>query len=311
VALQAGLEPIPGYRLTQPLGAGAFGDVWEAACLDGQRVALKFIDCRTHSATMISSEVRVLRALAELRHPNIIQLLTVQASSRYLVLVMERADGNLSDLRNAYQQHAGGNIPPEHALDLLEQAAEALDFLAGARLSGFSSARGLQHCDIKPSNLLLIGNRLKVADFGLCAGSGWHTHTGGWKGTLPYAAPELYNGSATTGTDQYALAVTFCEMVMGDRPFFKSGSAPGTPVGTPIDLTKLRDKEFPIIARALHPYPSSRWPSCRAFIEALRQATQPGRGGAAVRIYPRGLHGSLRQSGLSRIIASKTAKAAK
>ena len=91
MSLAAGLEPIPGYRLTQPLGAGAFGDVWEAAYQGNHRVALKFIDCRTRSATMISSEVRVLRGLAELRHPNIIQLLGVHASSRYLVLAGDGA----------------------------------------------------------------------------------------------------------------------------------------------------------------------------------------------------------------------------
>jgi serine/threonine-protein kinase len=132
-----------------------------------------------------------------------------------------------------------------------------------------------------------------VADFGLCAGSGWHTHTGGWKGTLPYAAPELFNGAAVPGTDQFALAVTFCEVVMGERPFFKGPS----PTGLPVDLTRLREREYPILARALHPYPSSRWPSCQAFLAALRKAAHTPRAGTSVRIYPRGMHGSLRQTG--------------
>jgi serine/threonine protein kinase len=211
---------------------------------------------------------------------------------------MERADGNLADLRAAYQEHTGGNIPPDHALELLGQAAVALDFLAGLKLPGFSCAGGLQHCDVKPSNLLVLGDKLKVADFGLCAGSGWHTHTGGWKGTRPYAAPELFNGAAVPGTDQYALAVTFCEMVMGERPFFQA--APNTPTGLPIDLTKLRDKEFPIIARALHPYPSSRWPTCQAFIQELRKVALLPRGPSSVRIFPRGPRGSLRRSGQHR-----------
>jgi serine/threonine protein kinase len=263
-------------------------------------VALKFMDCRTRSATMIAGEVRILRGLAELRHPNIISLLGVHASSKYLVLVMERADGNLADLREVYQDQTGGNIPPEHALDLLDQAAEALDFLAEIKLPGVIRAGGLQHCDVKPSNLLLVGDTLKVADFGLCAGSGWQTHTGGWKGTLPYAAPELYNGSATRGTDQYALAVTFCELVMGDRPFFKTDGKQPPPVGMPLDMTKLREREFPVIVRALHPYPSSRWPSCKAFMQALRKAAIQTRSPTAVRIFPRGRSGSIRRSGMMR-----------
>jgi serine/threonine protein kinase len=249
---------------------------------------------------MVACEVRVLRKLAELSHPNIINLLGVHASSKYLVLVMERADGNLADLRKVYQEQTGDNIPPDHALDMLDQAAEALDFLAELKLPGITQSGGLQHCDIKPSNLLLVGDTLKVADFGLCAGAGWQTHTGGWKGTLPYAAPELYNGAATRGTDQYALAVTFCELVMGDRPFLKDyGQAPSA-TSMPIDLTKLREREFPVLVRALHPFPSSRWPSCKAFMHALRKAVTQSRSSSSVRIYPRGMSGSIRRSGPSR-----------
>lgn len=295
MTLEAGLQPIPGFRLTRPLGAGAFGDVWEAQREDSQSIALKFIDCRKNTASSVANEVRLLRALAELQHPNIIPINGIHASSRYIVVAMERADGNLADLHAAYREETGGNMPPGHALELLEQAASALDYLATVKLAAFPALRGLQHCDIKPSNLLLVGNQLKVTDFGLCSGTGWVTHHNSWRGTLPYAAPELYNGAATTGTDQYALAVTFCELVMGDRPFWKNRPADQGPSGIPIDLTKIRENEFPIISRALHPYPSSRWPSCRAFIQALRKVAEPPRRGSSVKIFPRGLRGTLRQ----------------
>src|SRR5215207_6445723 len=146
----------------------------------------------------------------------------------------------------------------------------------------------MQHCDIKPSNLLLMGNKVKVADFGLCAGAGWQTHHGGWRGTPPYAAPELYRGAAAAGTDQFALAVTFCRMVMWDRPFWPGDPTKKPTEGPPIDLTKLRDSEFPVISRALHPFPSARYPSCQAFVEALRLVCERGRQASASRIYPRG-----------------------
>src|SRR5262249_9453323 len=102
--------------------------------------------------------------------------------------------------------------------------------------------------------------------------------------------------AAVPGTDQYALAVTFCEVVMGDRPFWKGESPNRGPAGLPIDLTKLREKEYPVLVRALHPYPSSRWPSCRAFLQALRKAVDTPRGKVSVRIYPRGHSGSLRRT---------------
>lgn len=290
---QAGMQPVPGLTLTQQLGNGAFADVWEAVRADRSRVALKFLDCRKRGASMVATEVRILRGLTTLQHPNIIPLHAVHAWGQFVVLVLERADGNLEDLRQAYQQHANSNVPPDHALDLLAQAADALDFIASLRQTGLSGSRGLQHCDIKPSNLLLVGQTLKVADFGLSAGAGWNTTNGGWKGTPPYAAPELYGSAATVGTDQFALAVTFCAIVMGGRPFWNRADLASTPpAGTPIDLTRLREKEMPIITRALHRYPSSRWPSCRAFIDELRKVNDKPRG--ATRIFPRGLHGSIR-----------------
>jgi serine/threonine-protein kinase len=273
VVFAAGQQHIPGFHLTQQLGAGAFGVVWEAKNPEGKAVALKFIDCRSKSGSLISSEIRVLRALQGLHHPHIIRLHGVYASGQYIVLSMERADGNLNDLRTAYQTERSRNIPPEHLLELLQQIAEALDFLTTVKLPGFNpTTQGLQHCDIKPANLLMFGRRVKVADFGLCAGTSWLTHRNAWKGTYPYAAPELFRGQATVGTDQYALAVTYLELMAGERAFFKHVPGPNEPHSMPIDLTKVRGREVPILARALHAHPTMRWPSCQAFVAALREA---------------------------------------
>jgi serine/threonine protein kinase len=271
--LEAGSHPIPGFRLTQRLGAGAFGEVWEAQGPEGKLVALKFMDCRAKSNTIISSEIRVLRGLSELRHPNFIQLHGVHAASHYIVLSMERADGNLEDLRRVYLEETNKNIPSDHVMEMLEQVAVALDFLSELKLPGVNpSSRGLQHCDIKPSNLLLIGDCVKIADFGLCAGTSWQTHRNGWRGTPPFAAPELYKGLATAGTDQYALCITFLKLCTGERAFWKNVPVDAPPSGFPVDLTKLREREVSAISRALHPQPASRWPSCQAFIQALRDS---------------------------------------
>jgi serine/threonine protein kinase len=273
--LEVGSQPIPGHRLTRRLGAGAFGEVWEAHDPDEKLVALKFMDCRAASPSLISSEIRVLRGLSELQHPHCIRMYGVHSTAQHIVLSMERADGNLDDLRQVYLEETGKNIPIDHVLELLEQAAEGLDFLAELQLPNVNpSSRGLQHCDIKPSNLLLLGDCVKIADFGLCAGTNWQTHRNGWRGTPPYAAPELFKGQAAVGTDQYALCITFLHLCAGDRPFWNHPPEDAPPSGMPIDLTKLRERELPVFARALHPNASSRWPSCRAFIQALREISQ-------------------------------------
>jgi serine/threonine-protein kinase len=274
VVIEAGMEAIPGYRLTEQLGAGGFAEVWEARNAAGGVVALKFLDTRKRDASNLQSEIRVLRGLRELSHPNIIEFYGVHARSHYLILSMERADGSLLDLLRAYRKLGRPCVPADETLDMLEQAAHALDFLMGQKLPCFNvSSPGLQHCDIKPSNLLLVGDTVKVADFGLCASTSWQTHRKGWKGTPPYAAPELFNGKASPNTDQYALAVTYCEMSLGEEVFFPIQTT-DSPSSMPIDLTKIRAPEVPVLARAMARNWTDRWLSCEAFITALRAAVQ-------------------------------------
>ena len=272
MALQANTEPVPGYRLQCRLGAGGFGEVWEAIAPDGAKVALKFIDSRSKDATLLRSEIRILRSIRELDHPNLIRLIDVFACSHYLVLCMERADGNLDELRQAYHDETGGHIPADHLMELMEQTATGLDYLANLRLPGFNmTALGMQHCDVKPTNLLLLGDDVKIADFGLCAGMGQQTHRKGLRGTPPFAAPELYQGRVCSQTDQYSLAVSWCDLVGGNRMFRKNmGTDGGTTYS--IDLTLAREREVSALARALSDDPLRRHPNCLAFVAALREA---------------------------------------
>jgi serine/threonine protein kinase len=266
-------ETVPGYQLRQRLGTGGFAEVWDAIGPDGKVVALKFIDTRGKPAALLRGEIRVLRAVSQLNHPNLIKMGDVLARGHFLVVSMERADGNLDELRQAYLEETGQHIPADHLLELLEQTANALDHLAAMRLPGFNlSSPGMQHCDVKPSNLLLLGETVKVADFGLCAAEGQHTHRDSWRGTWPYAAPELYHGRATHTTDQYALAVCWCDLGGGPRMFRDPKTQNGPFM--PIDLMRARMQEAPVLARALHDDPTRRYPNCRAFIAALREVAR-------------------------------------
>jgi serine/threonine protein kinase, bacterial len=276
LVLHVGSEPVLGFSLRSRLGVGAFGEVWEARPPGGGRVALKFVDSRMKDASILRAEVRVLRALSESAHPNFIRLLGVFASSHYLVLSMERADGNLEELKQMYRQVSGRNIAPEHLLELLAQVAAGLDFFARLRLPGFNLASsGMQHCDVKPTNLLLVGDVVKIADFGLCAAMGQQTHKHGCRGTPPFAAPELFRGRASSTSDQFSLAVTYCDLVAGERiltPVNQGGEAT-----LEVNLSKVRGRERPVLERALAADPSRRWPSCQSFVDALREVALPPR----------------------------------
>src|SRR5262249_50762359 len=143
---------------------------------------------------------------------------------------------------------------------LLAEAAEALDYL-NARQHKINGARvAIQHCDIKPNNLLLCGETLKVADFGLSSFLIAQLETRNRAGTLDYCAPEIFQSRLSNQTDQYALAITYCQIRGGRLPFsdtpatFQSGYVRPTP-----DLSMLAEPERPIIAKALNPVPQNRW----------------------------------------------------
>ncbi len=266
--LNAGMEACPGFKLVKRIGKGGFGEVWQAIGADGQKVALKFVDCRSKDNSVVVNEIKLLLALRDLQHPHVIQLLNINTGPNYIILVMELADGSLNDLHYIYQQDYKTNIPPKVLCQLLTQAANALDFLAVQKFqtSSFSKS-GLQHCDVKPSNILILNGIVKVADFGLSGPMMWNSRRGVMVGTPPYAAPELYEGKTSEHTDQFGLAVTYVELRTGRWPY-KEKSITKLRQESP-DLSMLPIEEQHVIARALQTRWLNRWPSCMDMMNQL------------------------------------------
>ncbi|MCI0456207.1 MAG: protein kinase, partial [Gemmataceae bacterium] len=154
--LGAGAEPVAGYRLVRPLGKGGFGEVWEAVGPGGFPVALKFVRLAGKVAAV---EMRSLELMKRLRHPNLLAQHGAWRSGDWLILAMELADRTLLDrLRQAIDVQGLPGIPLPELLHHMRGAAEGIDYL---------NRQGVQHRDIKPQNLLLVGGGVKVADFGL------------------------------------------------------------------------------------------------------------------------------------------------
>lgn len=267
--LTPGVEPVPGYRLTRRLGSGNAGEVWEAEAPGGVRVALKIIAL---DGPLAGPELRALEVIRNIRHPNLLDVQFAIQQDDDLVIAMPLCDLSLMDrLRECLASNLAG-IPRDELLIYMEEAAKAIDFLNAPRhLTPDGEKIGVQHRDVKPHNIFLVGGSVRLADFGLAKALGGTSgdHTGAM--TPMYAAPEVLDGIVATQTDQYALAITYVQLRTGRAPFSGEVSQilQGHLAGRP-NLDALPEDERPILARALAKRPEDRWRSCREMVTQLQ-----------------------------------------
>jgi serine/threonine protein kinase len=278
ITKQPNVEPLPGYRLLEPLGSGGFGEVWKCEAPGGLYKAIKFVpatsDNLIEGPCRSTEELRAIQRIKDIRHPFLLSMERVEVANGELCIVMELADQSLDDLLT--DSRAGGKtgLPRDEILRYLTEAAEVLDLM--------NQEYGLQHLDVKPRNLFLVRGHVKVADFGLVQSLG-ETATSGQGSLLSavtplYASPELFRGAISQQSDQYSLAIVFQELLTGELPFsgknarqlmfLHSTEKPGLEPLPPADRL--------VIARALSKDPEQRFPSCTDLVRALRIAGDSG-----------------------------------
>jgi tetratricopeptide (TPR) repeat protein len=273
-----GARPLPDYELVRRLGQGGFGEVWLAQAPGGFQVALKFIRL---GGTAGRVELRSLEVIKGIRHAHLLSTFGAWQHRDFLIVAMELGERTLLERFREARGMGLPGIPAEELLEYLREAAKGIDFLNEPRHPGpRGEPVGIQHKDIKPQNLLLVGGSVKVADFGLAKILEDTATTVSGSMTPGYAAPELFGGQATRWSDQYALAVTYCQLRGGRMPFEGNPVAvmAGHLTGTP-DLGMLPESERPVVARALAKKPEERWPTCRAFATALAAAADRAQDG--------------------------------
>lgn len=261
-------EPFPGYRLLERVGAGGYAEVWSAVAPGDLTKAIKIVygEMGGHRA---EQELKALRRIKEVRHPFLLSLERIEVIDGQLLIVMELAERSLLDRYNECREAGLPGIPRDELLAYARDAADALDFMW--------QTHGLQHSDIKPPNLLLVGGRVKVADFGLVKevmGSSV-SMTGGV--TPVYAPPEAFDGRLSRHSDQYSLAIVYQEMLTGVRPFPGATAAQlaAQHTSSPPLLDPLPATDRPLIARALAKAPEQRFPTSRELVEQLLRAGAP------------------------------------
>lgn len=260
--ISAGLEPIPGYTLRRRLGAGGFGEVWLADAPGGLQKAVKLV-YGTVDQERASSELRSLQRIRQVHHPFLLSLERIEVVNHQIVIVTELAECSLVERFLQYRGKGLPGIPRDLLIDLLRDAADALDFL--------SQKHELQHLDVKPGNLLIVADRIKVADFGLVKDLQEQNQSlvGGL--TPTYAAPEIFDGRPDRRSDQYSLAIVYQELLTGQMPFKGRSTAElaRQHLNQAPNLDSLPPADRPIIARALAKNPLNRFSSCRQLIDQL------------------------------------------
>ena len=265
-------DRIQEYRLRQVCGQSSFGLVWEAENEKGEGRALRFLPNPDDPATR--QEIRAIQMVARLEHPHLMPIEKVWTIPKYFVVAMILAEGSLHDLLEAYQTEYGTGIEPVELCGYLTQAASALDFLNLSKHQLGSWAGGIQHGDVKPSNLLVFGEKVKLSDCNLASPASRTLQFGSRVGSAGYVAPEVWQGRVADTTDQYALAVTYCFLRGGKLPIIEKPPELGqVPAPRPApDLSMLTVPERPIIARALSLGWRDRWKTCCELMANLTQA---------------------------------------
>ncbi len=268
VRIESQSEPLPGYRLLERLGGGGFGEVWKCEAPGGLHKAIKFVHGDLSSCDendrRAEQELKALSRVKSVRHPYILSLERYDILDGQLLIVMELADRNLWDRFKECRAGGLSGIPREELLDYMEETAEALDLM--------NIEYQLQHLDIKPQNVFLIHNHVKVADFGLVKDlEGMRASMTG--GVTPvYAAPETFDGWISRYCDQYSLAIVYQELLTGQRPFTGNNVRQLIlqHMQAPPNVDPLPSCDRAAIARALSKTPGERFPCCRDLVSALR-----------------------------------------
>ena len=273
------------YTVERELGHGGMASVWLAMDVRHDRaVAIKVLLPELAGAIGVDRFVREVRLTAKLQHPNIVPVLDSG--------VFQAADGTTlpwyamayvagESLRARLDRER--QLPIEEALRISEAAASALHA---------AHRDGIVHRDIKPENLLLAGEQVYVADFGIAkalidTGGERLTSTGMIIGTPAYMSPEQASGDVVDArSDQYSLASVLYEMLAGEPPFTgpTAQAIVGRRLAEPARAIRPVRSAVPAgveaaLLKALERVPADRFADVGAFVAALRsgQASSPSR----------------------------------
>ncbi|HEX3275706.1 MAG TPA: serine/threonine-protein kinase [Gemmatimonadales bacterium] len=258
------------YALDRELGRGGMASVVLARDLAaGRTVALKVLHAELASTVGADRFKREIRVAQRLQHPHILGILdSGETPEGQLWFTMPVVEGE--NLFERLQRES--QLPADEAVRIGTAVAKAL---------GYAHAQGVIHRDIKPENVLLSGDQVLVADFGVARAVSEMaeklTATGMIVGTPTYMSPEQASGDkAIDGrSDIFALGCVIYEMLAGEPPFkgpnpqatlMRRFMGPPRPLRPVIELPEHVEAA---LLRALDKDPAARFATADQFADAL------------------------------------------
>src|SRR6266404_8170392 len=273
------------YKILASIGAGGMGEVYRAQDAKlGRDVALKVLPAEmAHDPERLARFHREAKALAQLDHPNIVTIHSVEECNGVHFLTMQLVEGRSLD-----RVIPASGLPLEQIVEIARALGDAL---------AVAHDKGIVHRDLKPGNVMVTNEgHVKVLDFGLAkdvrAANGGdltltsdsQTQIGIVMGTPAYMSPEQAAGRLLDHrTDIFSLGVVLHEMATGRRPFDGTSSAELVSAilrDTPPSVTDSRP-ELPgdlarIIRRCLEKDPRHRLQTARDVSNEFRDLARLG-----------------------------------
>lgn len=268
------------YVIDDMLGQGGMSAVYKATDPNLKRVvAIKMIHSHlSNNADFVRRFEEEAAAVAQLRHPGIIQVFDFNQDDDVYYMVLEFVPGETFQDHLKRLNDSGRRLSPSKAIEYMASICDAVDY---------AHQRGMIHRDIKPANLMLntLGQAI-LMDFGIAkiVGGQTHTATGAVVGTAMYMSPEQIKGERPDRrTDIYSLGVTLFEM-LGGHPPFQADSAMTLMmmhINDPVPNLKSLNPEVPdelvaVINKALAKDPNDRYQTAAQMAAALRNVSSTG-----------------------------------
>lgn len=257
------------YRIIKKIAQGGMGAVYLAEDQKLKRqVILKFLETgKTISHQIQQQFLNEARAIAGLKHPNIVTVHEISEFQGNPFIAMEYLEGNTLD--ELIKQK--GCFDQEEGKLIFEQVCDAVAAIHD---------QGLIHGDLKPSNIIIDqDNKIKIIDFGLVTGQDHQIESAFVSsGTTTFMAPELHSGNAPTQlSDIFSLGIIYYQLLSGHLPFsgdyeasIKYAIMHEDPIPLNSYITNIDFDTKSLIDKLLEKDPQKRYQSVSSILHDLR-----------------------------------------